>query len=68
MEAIKIYGITLFTSKNKQDQIDLELSIPNGQWPYDGNAIATIKVASNTGEAYIAQYFPNKNLRIIKVE
>lgn len=47
------------------DKIFLETRLPNGMWPYNGNATLRLEVASETGESYCRRHFSMVPIRKI---
>lgn len=63
---LRVFNVTVLQNENGTDSVILTIDLPNGCYPYDGNATAEIKVASGKGEDYVKT---NMNLqpRVIKV-
>lgn len=64
---IKILSIAILQRRNGPDKIKLEFASPCGTWPYDGNASATIDVASGDGSDYVKKHFAGMDFEIINV-
>lgn len=54
---LNILRVTVLTRNNGADIILLLLDLPEGCYPFVGNATAEIKVAKGTGEEYVRNNF-----------
>lgn len=61
---MRIVSITLLEGFGP-DRLGLELDIPNGEFPFDGNAVAHLEVARFEGRQYCRKYFPNIPVEIV---
>ena len=61
---MKIESITLVRGSGP-DTLIIKVDLPNGCYPYDGNAYMKMDVAAGKGQEYCAKHFPNIPLEII---
>ena len=62
----KITDITILAG-NGPDHVMLNTNLPNGCWPYNGNASLRLEVASGRGVDYVKEHFPDVQVKVIKV-
>lgn len=60
-----VKSITLLTRESGADVLSLELDIPDGCYPYDGNAYAEIKVAKGKGLEYCLRHLHREPDKVI---
>ena len=65
---ITISKILILRRKNTTDKVIFTTNLPEGCWPYDGNATIEMHVANGYGEKYIRQHFPGVEFRIFDCE
>mgnify|MGYP001764764915 CR=1 FL=1 len=61
---IEIKTIIVVTGSGA-DNVLLDTTLPNGVWPFTGNASMTLRVARNYGEQYVKDNFPGVPYRVI---
>lgn len=64
---MKILSIAIIKTGGT-DIISLETDLPDGCFPYKGNAYFDAKVAHSTGVDYVKKHFPEFTPRIIQSE
>lgn len=55
---ITIKGITIIDNHGS-DVLLLDVNVPNGDWPYKGDAILKQTVAQGSAHQYCSLYYPN---------
>jgi len=63
---IRVKSITILNRSFGGDIIHLHLDLPEGCWPYKGDATADMKVAKDTAEEYVKKNFSEIKPVIIK--
>lgn len=64
---MKVTKITIISSSGP-DHLILHTNLPEGCFPYHGNATARIEVAADKGVQYIKDNFPDIDYELIKIE
>jgi hypothetical protein len=62
---IKVTKICLIKSKEAPDELLLHTTLPNGMYPFNGNATITLQVAKGMGEKYCDENFERVELEIV---
>ena len=64
--SIVVSRITLITGHGGADLAMLEVSLPNGCYPFEGRAKVDLRLAGGTGEIYCKEHFANVPTEVIK--
>jgi len=64
---IEITKITVLISKNKADELLLHTNLPEGCYPYKGNAHLKITIAKGIAEKYIEDNLNGVEFELIEV-
>lgn len=52
---------------NGPDELSIEVDLPEGCWPYRGNASIKMHTAKGSGEEYIKRHLPNVPYTVVKI-
>lgn len=64
-ENLKIIKIMILSGVGP-DQLLMECDLPEGTWPYKGNASVKMDVASGGGETYVKTHFKDVSYTVVK--
>lgn len=64
---LKVSNLRILKSKFGVDQLIFDTELPNGLWPFEGNATIKMDVAHNTGEEYRRNNLIEMDYKIIEV-
>jgi hypothetical protein len=66
---VKVEVLSIFVLEGHgPDKLSLELKLPSGVWPYEGNAAAMLETAAGTGAEYVKKHFPGVPMRQVREE
>jgi len=63
---IKVTKICLIKSAEAPDELLIQTDLPNGMYPFKGNASITLKVAKGMGEEYCDKNFERVEIEIVE--